>query len=259
MQSLGRKSLERIEPHAVDAPENFYRSRWCLWTCRGALEWSFGDAAQAEQFFTRAQEASPFPGAFFCFGQLAWRSFVGAKKEPSPFEAQLNESSKHDPTAAQAAVLLRIWNFWKKQYPNGLFRREEQWLRDYLQAASQTPFVRDEARRLVELLDRMRRLNDAFHSAPRKRWWQNDGSWRQAWETQRQGSEILITHAEALLKEAGVTRFQTLQQPFDPTVMTAVATERAVDIPPQTVIEELAPGYRLRGELLRVAQVKVSL
>ena len=40
--------------------------------------------------------------------------------------------------------------------------------------------------------------------------------------------------------------------------MTAVATEPNQQRPPQTVLEEIAPGYSRQGELLRTAQVKVS-
>ena len=63
---------------------------------------------------------------------------------------------------------------------------------------------------------------------------------------------------EELLKKEGVTRIDTLGQPFDPAVMTAIAAESDATRPPQTVLEELAAGYHRHGELLRPAQVKVS-
>lgn len=116
---------------------------------------------------------------------------------------------------------------------------------------------------LVELLDRMHRLARAFQSPPaaaRKSWWggSNDDAWQKAWSSQRQAFDILVSHLEELLKKEGVTRLESLGQPFDPAFMLAVAAEPDATRPAQTVIEEVAAGYRRHGELLRAAQVKVS-
>lgn len=115
---------------------------------------------------------------------------------------------------------------------------------------------------LVELLDRMHRLARAFQSPPpaKQSWWgrRGDIAWRRAWESQCQALNILVSHLEGLLKKEGVTRLDTAGQPFDPTVMMAVAAEPDAIRPPQTVLEELAAGYRLHGEVLRVAQVRVT-
>ena len=114
---------------------------------------------------------------------------------------------------------------------------------------------------LVEWLDRLNRIRKAFESPPQKTsWWHGRGSsvWLKAWETQGQALAILAGHIEELLRKEGVTRLDALGQPFDPTTMTAVAAEPDSAHPPQTVLEELAAGYRRRGELLRAAQVKVS-
>jgi molecular chaperone GrpE (heat shock protein) len=105
------------------------------------------------------------------------------------------------------------------------------------------------------------RLAKAFQASPAKKsWWAGtDRAWRQAWQTQGQALAILVSHFEELLKKEGVTRITTAGQPFDPSVMTAVAAEPDETRPPQTVLEEIAAGYRRRGELLRPAQVKVSV
>jgi molecular chaperone GrpE (heat shock protein) len=114
---------------------------------------------------------------------------------------------------------------------------------------------------LIELLDRMHRLARAFQATPQKKgWWSgNDPAWRQAWETQRQAFAILLSHFEEWLKKEGVARIEVMGQPFDPAVMTAVAAVPDAKRPAQTVLEEVAAGYRRRGELLRPAQVKVSV
>jgi len=114
---------------------------------------------------------------------------------------------------------------------------------------------------LVEWLDRLNRIRKAFDSPPQKTsWWQGRGNstWLKAWETQGQALAILASHIEELLRKEGVTRLDALGQPFDPATMTAVAAEPDSAHPPQTVLEELAAGYRRHGELLRAAQVKVS-
>ena len=67
-----------------------------------------------------------------------------------------------------------------------------------------------------------------------------------------------MSHLEGMLKQQGISRIPTLEQLFDPMLMTAVATAEDSNRPPQTVLEEIAPGYRRHGELLRPAQVKVS-
>jgi molecular chaperone GrpE (heat shock protein) len=112
---------------------------------------------------------------------------------------------------------------------------------------------------LAELLDRLQRLARAFASPPPVSWWGGTNLWRQAWENQRQALDILLGHFESLLKKEGLTPIETTGRPFDPASMTAVAAEPDQSRPDQTILEEIAPGYRLRGELLRAAQVKVSL
>jgi hypothetical protein len=113
---------------------------------------------------------------------------------------------------------------------------------------------------LTEWLDRLYRISKAFQSPPRKTsWWASSvPAWRRAWETQQQALVMLVSHLEELLKKEGVTRLETVNGPFDPATMTAVAAEPDPVHPPQTVLEELASGYHRHGELLRPAQVKVS-
>lgn len=111
---------------------------------------------------------------------------------------------------------------------------------------------------LIEITDRMHRLSAAFATPPRRAWLGTDDRWHVAWETQRQGFDILLSHVGALVTRAELTRIPVLHQPFDPARMSAVVAEPDARWPHDTVTEEIAPGYLLRGELLRVAQVKVS-
>ncbi|MGA2262445.1 MAG: nucleotide exchange factor GrpE [Acidobacteriota bacterium] len=113
---------------------------------------------------------------------------------------------------------------------------------------------------LVELLDRLRRLAQAYVSPPKKRWLRlSDTAWMRAWENQRAAFNITLGHFETLLAQEGLTRIECLGRTFDPSVMAAVEAEPDMQQPDNTVLEEFAAGYYRHGELLRPAQVKVSV
>jgi molecular chaperone GrpE len=61
-----------------------------------------------------------------------------------------------------------------------------------------------------------------------------------------------------VLDALGVKPVPTVGQPFDPHVHEAVAAESSDRHAPDTVIEELARGYRLGDKLIRPAMVKVA-
>jgi molecular chaperone GrpE len=75
----------------------------------------------------------------------------------------------------------------------------------------------------------------------------------------RDGVGLIRERLMQALAAQGVEHFSTLDQPFDPAVAEAVASVETDD--PSLdgrVIDELEPGYRLRGTLLRPARVKVA-
>lgn len=111
---------------------------------------------------------------------------------------------------------------------------------------------------LIEITDRLHRLAAAFGAPPHRAWLGGDAEWRRAWGRQRHGHQILMSHVDALVIRAGMTRIPVLHEPFDPATMSAVVAEADARWPHNTVVEEIAPGYLLRGDLLRVAQVKVA-
>jgi molecular chaperone GrpE (heat shock protein) len=111
---------------------------------------------------------------------------------------------------------------------------------------------------LLDLLDRVERMAEAFNRPPKPAWWSRDRPWRTAWGAQRSALDILQSHLLALLKKEGIERIATRGATFDPGTMTAVAAEPRANLPPQTVLEECIPGYVCRGVVLRLAQVKVS-
>lgn len=114
---------------------------------------------------------------------------------------------------------------------------------------------------LVELVDRMQRLGAAFERTPRPGHFAflgSDAAWRKAWANSQQGFSILLSHLEKLLQQAGIQRLNTVGAIFDPVTMLAVATIAPNGQPLNVVVEEVAPGYRWRNEILRPAEVKIT-
>lgn len=116
---------------------------------------------------------------------------------------------------------------------------------------------------LVELTDRLRRLSAAWEKPPVRepRWFGkvDDAVWQERWRQMREAWRILAEHAELLQTKAGLERMRTLGKPFDPTTMTALETRAVASGPADVVVEEGLAGYFLRGEILRPAQVTVSI
>jgi len=114
---------------------------------------------------------------------------------------------------------------------------------------------------LVEMFDRIHRLGAALQRPPRPARFallRPDGSWKKAWTNLQQAVSILLAHFEKLLEQAGVQRVHSLGKTFDPVSMLAVAIVPPDGQPPNIVVEEVAPGYRWRDEVLRPAEVKIT-
>ncbi|RYD69752.1 MAG: nucleotide exchange factor GrpE [Verrucomicrobiaceae bacterium] len=148
----------------------------------------------------------------------------------------------------------------------GNFESETKRLREQLSRMESVQAKGDELPRshclaLVEMLDRLHRLRAAMERRPetsRIAFFGSTRSWEEAWEKLRQGFSILLTHFEALTKSSGVQPMLTLNTPFDPLEMVAVATEPAGGRAPNIVTEEISVGYRWRNEVLRPAEVKIT-
>jgi molecular chaperone GrpE len=72
------------------------------------------------------------------------------------------------------------------------------------------------------------------------------------------GVELIRREFVKMLERHGVARYSALGQRFDPNQHEAVARVVSVDTEPDTVVGEIAPGYSLRGRVLRPAQVAVA-
>ena len=60
------------------------------------------------------------------------------------------------------------------------------------------------------------------------------------------------------LKNEGVEEVDVLDKPFDANFSQAIMTEKKEDVEPNTVIQVLQKGYKLKDRILRAAMVKVS-
>lgn len=75
------------------------------------------------------------------------------------------------------------------------------------------------------------------------------------------GLDLAYKEFIAILAEQGVEKIETVGQPFNPHEMECI---EVVDLPAQAggdvtiVVEEVLPGYRFNGKILRVAKVKVG-
>ena len=112
---------------------------------------------------------------------------------------------------------------------------------------------------LIDFADRLDRVNGAFQTTPKKGWFGQDKSWREAWDQQSQAFGILVVHLRTLLERAKISRIETKGQTLNSELMIVVATEQNGDLPPETVISEIRPGYRRHNRVLRLAEVSVSI
>lgn len=74
-----------------------------------------------------------------------------------------------------------------------------------------------------------------------------------------EGVELIQRELLRVLERAGVRRYSSVGQRFDPTRHEATARVVSVDQAPDTVVAEVVPGYLLHDRVLRAAQVAVAV
>ncbi|MDP6546758.1 MAG: nucleotide exchange factor GrpE [Phycisphaerae bacterium] len=72
------------------------------------------------------------------------------------------------------------------------------------------------------------------------------------------GMQLVHDKALEVLGGFGVEIIEALGQPFDPEAHSAMLQQPSDEHPPQTVVQELQRGYRLKGRTIRPAAVVVS-
>ncbi|HEX8890246.1 MAG TPA: nucleotide exchange factor GrpE [Pyrinomonadaceae bacterium] len=117
-------------------------------------------------------------------------------------------------------------------------------------AESYNRLVGDVVSKLLPVLDNLRRALAAESSV--------QASESEEFRHFLQGVELIYKQLTGVLEGLGLQPVEAVGQRFDPHVHEAVITEQTEEYEPDTVIQELVPGYRLGEKLLRPAIVKVA-
>lgn len=110
--------------------------------------------------------------------------------------------------------------------------------------------VGDVVSKLLPVLDNLRRALDAEGTL--------QASESEEFRHFLHGVELIYRQLSSVLEGLGLQPIAALGQRFDPHVHEAVVTEQTEEHEPDTVIQEIVPGYRLGEKLLRPAIVKVA-
>jgi molecular chaperone GrpE len=77
-------------------------------------------------------------------------------------------------------------------------------------------------------------------------------------EDLRKGVELIFKQLQDVLQKLNIERIPAQGEPFDPRVHEAIEMVETDAAPDHHVLEELQPGYRIKGRLLRPAMVRVA-
>jgi len=110
--------------------------------------------------------------------------------------------------------------------------------------------VGDVAKKLLPVVDNLSRALDAERSV--------ETSESAEFRHFLHGVELINKQLAEVLESFGVEPIAAVGERFDPHVHEAVVTEPSAQHEPDTVIEELARGYRIGDRLLRPSMVKVA-
>ncbi|MEW6458085.1 MAG: nucleotide exchange factor GrpE [Bacillota bacterium] len=72
------------------------------------------------------------------------------------------------------------------------------------------------------------------------------------------GVRMIYRQLDEILAEQGLERVPGVGEEFDPRMHEAVDRVETTEVPENTVLEELRPGYYFKGKLMRPAMVKVA-
>lgn len=73
-----------------------------------------------------------------------------------------------------------------------------------------------------------------------------------------EGLRLVLSRIRRSMKELHIERVDTQGQPFDAEMMNAIGTVDSPEYPAGHVAEQLAPGYRWKGQVLSFADVRVA-
>jgi molecular chaperone GrpE len=86
---------------------------------------------------------------------------------------------------------------------------------------------------------------------------QSDVNLKDIFLSNQQGVEIIRRSLLDVLRQQEVVPIETLSKPFDPQTMYAIGKQENIDVPENTVVQEIVRGYKWGDRILREAQVIV--
>ena len=110
--------------------------------------------------------------------------------------------------------------------------------------------VAEVARKLLPVVDNLARALDAERSV--------EASESEEFRHFLNGVELINKQLNDVLESLGVRPIPAVGERFDPHIHEAVVTEATDEYEPDTIIQEMARGYRLGDKLVRPAMVKVA-
>lgn len=72
------------------------------------------------------------------------------------------------------------------------------------------------------------------------------------------GVRIVYEQFQKILRDHQIEPIDAAGRPFDPAVHEAILQQASAELPPNTVLQEVQRGYRMRDRVLRAARVIVS-
>ena len=113
------------------------------------------------------------------------------------------------------------------------------------QSESRTVAQADLARQILPTLDDLARVADTPHESTTV-------------EDLDKGIELILRNLRKQLEDAGLTRIEALDQPFDPEIHQAIMTSEVAEPDlDDTISRVFVDGYLFQGRLVRPAQVEV--
>lgn len=164
------------------------------------------------------------------------RNDSDSKAEPQPVEPEETIESLREKVVALEDTLLRA----KADFVNTQRRNEKSRLEAVRFANA------DLMRSLLGVLDDFERALDAAGSAEDAK-------------TIADGVRLVHENFKKALCDHGLEAIEAIDKPFDPHVHEAIMQQPVGDRDPNTVIEEVAKGYRLKDRVIRPAKVVVAM
>jgi molecular chaperone GrpE len=113
---------------------------------------------------------------------------------------------------------------------------------------------------LVSIVERIERLGTILQSKPQPGLFNAASVYGKYLDTFTGGFSLVEKRLHALIREYGIERIDTSPGvAFNPLYMSCIETGHSIQYEKNTVLEELSAGYLFKGDVLKLAEVKISI